>query len=290
MALLFYFFVYAFLGWCLEAAYAYYKKRRFINRGFLSGPFVPIYGLSLIALHVLMFEVYYAYSGIIVVDIIVVFVFIMGISTFLELMGGAFLFNMFETRWWDYSRHRFNYKGYISLSYSLIWGVLGTIVFLGVHLQMVQPLYERIPDSLMSPLLLALSLAFILDATFTVITLLNFRALIKELKSRSTRLQEAANSLQNQLENPRVQAFRSNVHRLAEDLRNSSHIVVLKGHLERLRRNASSLRGRVFDEFERFKSIVRKLNTSRLYKAFPDLKINVKKDDMKEEGEENDAE
>ena len=42
------FFIYAFLGWCTEVAFAAFKERRFVNRGFLNGPICPVYGLSLI--------------------------------------------------------------------------------------------------------------------------------------------------------------------------------------------------------------------------------------------------
>ena len=43
------FFIYAFLGWCTEVAFAAFKERRFVNRGFLNGPICPVYGFGVVA-------------------------------------------------------------------------------------------------------------------------------------------------------------------------------------------------------------------------------------------------
>ena len=43
---LFYFLIYSFLGWCVEVCYATLNTKKFINRGFLNGPYCPIYGVG----------------------------------------------------------------------------------------------------------------------------------------------------------------------------------------------------------------------------------------------------
>ena len=43
-----YFFIYSFLGWCMEIAYAALKKKHFYNRGVLNGPLCPVYGIGMI--------------------------------------------------------------------------------------------------------------------------------------------------------------------------------------------------------------------------------------------------
>lgn len=45
---LFIFFVYAFLGWCTEVSYAALVTGRFVNRGFLNGPWCPVYGFGVV--------------------------------------------------------------------------------------------------------------------------------------------------------------------------------------------------------------------------------------------------
>ena len=41
---LFFFYFYSFFGWCFESAYVSISKNRFVNRGFMRGPFLPLYG------------------------------------------------------------------------------------------------------------------------------------------------------------------------------------------------------------------------------------------------------
>ena len=77
------FFIYAFLGWCTEVAFAAFKERRFVNRGFLNGPICPVYGFGVVA-----------------------------VIHFLTPL-----------RWWDYSNMPLNLNGYVCLLFSLIWGV-----------------------------------------------------------------------------------------------------------------------------------------------------------------------
>ena len=47
---LLFFYIYCFIGWCFESAYVSLKKRRFVNRGFLKLPMLPIYGSGAIAI------------------------------------------------------------------------------------------------------------------------------------------------------------------------------------------------------------------------------------------------
>lgn len=47
---LFYFLIYSFLGWCVEVCYATLNTKKFINRGFLNGPYCPIYGVGVMTI------------------------------------------------------------------------------------------------------------------------------------------------------------------------------------------------------------------------------------------------
>ena len=52
---LYYFFIYSFLGWCLEVCYAALNTGKFINRGFLNGPYCPIYGVGVVIIILFVF-------------------------------------------------------------------------------------------------------------------------------------------------------------------------------------------------------------------------------------------
>ena len=46
--IMWYFFIYAFLGWCTEVSFFAVKTGKFVNRGFLNGPVCPVYGFGLV--------------------------------------------------------------------------------------------------------------------------------------------------------------------------------------------------------------------------------------------------
>lgn len=109
------FFIYGFLGWCTEVAFAAFKEHHFVNRGFLNGPICPIYGfgVSTVILFLTPFQdnlfLLYLVSTIVV--------------TALEWLTGFLLEKLFHSRWWDYSNMPLNLNGYVCLLFSLIWGV-----------------------------------------------------------------------------------------------------------------------------------------------------------------------
>ena len=101
-----YFIIYSFLGWAIESAYVSVLQRRLINRGFLNGPLCPIYGTGAMLITIILGRF---------TDVPTVFVFGIAITTVLEYIVGFLLEKLFSARWWDYSSHRFNINGRVSL-------------------------------------------------------------------------------------------------------------------------------------------------------------------------------
>ena len=111
-----YFIIYAFLGWCAEVAVTAVKQRRFVNRGVMNGPIVPLYGLMATLAGVFLEP-----------EENNLLVFVLGavvMCTAVEVVAGVILERQFGRRWWDYSDRPMNLKGYICLESSLIKGVL----------------------------------------------------------------------------------------------------------------------------------------------------------------------
>ncbi len=110
-------FSYSFLGWVAETTVATIKEKNFRNRGFVSGPFCFIYGLSSVVLTVFLQELrnnpVYLFVGSAI------------ISTTIEWFAGKTLERMKQKKWWDYSEKRWNFDGYICLQYSILWGLMG---------------------------------------------------------------------------------------------------------------------------------------------------------------------
>ena len=117
---LLFFFFYCFFGWCFESTYVSICQKRLTNRGFMRGPFLPLYGTGAIMMLVVSkpFERY------------VPLVYLAGCvgATGLEYVTGVAMEALFAVRYWDYSHKRFNYKGHICLSSTLAWGALTVMV------------------------------------------------------------------------------------------------------------------------------------------------------------------
>ena len=121
---IFFFFVYAFLGWCVEVAYAAITTRELVNRGFLNGPICPIYGCGMTVMIAVLGRFTMPSSDMAwYQNVLVAFFGGMVITTLVELVGGYILYKMFHTRWWDYSMYRFNLGGFICPRFSLLWGL-----------------------------------------------------------------------------------------------------------------------------------------------------------------------
>ena len=174
--LLWIFFVYAFLGWCLEVSFAALKTRRFVNRGFLNGPVCPIYGVGvvivLLCLTPLKNNLPVLFAGGVV------------LTSALEYATGLVLEKLFGQRWWDYSEEPFNLQGYICLRFSLCWGVAILFVVKLLH-PTVLLFISLIPRSVGWALLGLLGAVMAVDVAATVRT-------IARLNRRLTQIDEIA--------------------------------------------------------------------------------------------------
>lgn len=120
-----FFFCYCFFGWIFESTYVSLKSRRFVNRGFLRLPMLPLYGtgavmMLFVSLPVKNNLVLVYFSGVVA-------------ATILEYVTGWGMEKLFKMRYWDYSNQKFNVKGYICLSSSIAWGFLTIFLTEVIH-------------------------------------------------------------------------------------------------------------------------------------------------------------
>lgn len=114
------FYIYCFLGWCFESTYVSLSNKKWVNRGFMKGPFLPIYGSG--AVIILFATIPVMFSP------LLVFVMSVLAATVLELMTGIVMEKLFKVKYWDYTNNFLNYKGYICLKSSIAWGFMGLLV------------------------------------------------------------------------------------------------------------------------------------------------------------------
>ena len=102
---LLFFFLYSFFGWIWESCYVSLREHRWVNRGFMHGPMLPLYGSGAVSVLIITLPVRDNLP----------LVFIMGMigATLLEFFTGMVMESLFHVRYWDYSHLKFNVKGYI---------------------------------------------------------------------------------------------------------------------------------------------------------------------------------
>lgn len=119
-----YFAIYSFIGWLYESIIcSLIKYGRVVNRGFLVGPYCPIYGYGAL-LTILLVK-----SN----NILLIFTVSILISTGLEYITAYFLEKVFLRKWWDYSHFKFNLHGRVCLYASLIFGVANVLLVMIIH-------------------------------------------------------------------------------------------------------------------------------------------------------------
>lgn len=119
------FILYAFIGWCIEVTLGYVQHKKFINRGFLIGPYCPIYGVGMLLIVFLLKK----YTD----EPLVLFILSMVICLVLEYLTSYFMELIFKARWWDYSSKKFNINGRVCLEYAVLFGIGGSIIMYIVH-------------------------------------------------------------------------------------------------------------------------------------------------------------
>ena len=148
------FISYAFLGWCMEVTCKLIQYKKFINRGFLIGPYCPIYGWGALAITILLKRY--------MEDPLVLFVMSTLICSIIEYLTSYFMEKKYHARWWDYSNKKFNINGRICLETLLPFGILGVAIMYGTN-PILFKLYNQIPQLVINILTAILFIGFIVD-------------------------------------------------------------------------------------------------------------------------------
>ena len=131
-----YFFAYSFLGWVCECLYCGIPARRFINRGFLEGPYCPIYGWGALIV-IFALTPLRDYPPLLFLGAMI-------FTSVLEYVTSWLMEKLFHSKWWDYSERPFNLNGRICLLNSFLFGVMGLVVMYVVH-PFICDVFEQIP-------------------------------------------------------------------------------------------------------------------------------------------------
>ena len=190
-----FFMIYSVIGWIIEVSYHAVTLGKIVNRGFLNGPLCPVYGSGVL----LVLMVLYGIGQLLGIEGDMTqasawLLFLVGIifATLVELIAGYLLDKLFHARWWDYSKEKFNFHGYICLSFSIIWGLAITFV-----LRVVQPtiasFVNLLPVVIGWVILTVCYIVFVLDIVLTTLSVLKLNkqlAMMSELQNSILRISD----------------------------------------------------------------------------------------------------
>lgn len=133
------FFIFGFAGWCMEVILKYRQYHRFINRGFLTGPILPIYGFGVILITLVVGRLTSVESG-----VMTTFAISLVICGLVEYLTSFVLEKIFHARWWDYSQKPMNLHGRVWIGNLVLFGLAGVAIIHIVN-PVLFPALDRIP-------------------------------------------------------------------------------------------------------------------------------------------------
>ena len=177
-----FFFWYCFLGWIWECLFVSVKrvwknkKWEFVNRGFLHGPVIPIYGFAAITILLATIQVRENTIAIYVLGALT--------ATLFELVIGTVMERLFKVKYWDYSDMPLNYHGHICLFVSLFWGAFSVLLVRVIHVP-VENLLMQIPPFLCEAFAFTFMAVFAYDTTTSFNEAMNLREVLESLSENN---------------------------------------------------------------------------------------------------------
>ena len=236
-----YLILYSFAGWVLESVCKTVEQRKFVNSGFLYGPFCPIYGFgALIMLLCLSF---------LKEKPILLFIAAFFILSIWEYLVGVFLEKVFKTKYWDYSHLKFNFQGRVCLKNSLFWGILGVLFICIIH-PFIEKYITMIPIAILLYINIIIGIAISVDLVFSIIAITNFQSMLTKINELGDNIKEKVKELKelNDKNKPKVAAIEK------------SSIENIENIIQELKQKEEKLKIRIYKQ------------ANRLKKAFPSMK------------------
>lgn len=142
------FFIYSVLGWIAESIFVSVKKKKIVNRGFLVGPYCPIYGFGALIMVIYIYQ----YKG----NLFTVFILSLVICTILEYITSYLMEKLYKARWWDYSDRTFNLNGRVCGLNAILFGVAGVFT-----VYVTQPIFDIFFININKILLIVMTILFL---------------------------------------------------------------------------------------------------------------------------------
>ena len=166
------FMVYSIIGWLMEVVLTYCRNKKFVNRGFLIGPYCPIYGSGVLLIMFILKRYLDRPLGLFCMAVI--------ICSTLEYLTSYFMEKIFKARWWDYSNKKFNINGRICLEYAMLFGIGGTLIMYFIN-PMIINVMDTTSSTVIKALAITLFIIYIVDNIISYIVMFKFRSTVGNL-------------------------------------------------------------------------------------------------------------
>ena len=236
-----FFFIYSFIGWVWGCCFVSVRKRRWVNRGFMYGPMLPIYGFGALAVLI---------STIRVRDSIpLIFLFGMVGATLLEYVTGAVMERLFNVKYWDYSNQKFNLNGYICLTSSLGWGLFSVLLVKFVHVP-IEGAVLKIPTIIAEGIAFVLTVAAAVDVTQSFNDAMDLKRILAQLEESKKQIRKIQEKLKVASEEF-VEDYRQRAGEFVEDYRRrvEEHVEDYRGRAEEMAEDYKKLAEEHMDSY-----------------------------------------
>lgn len=171
------FLIYSFMGWSIEVVNSLIHEKKFVNRGFMLGPYCPIYGYSAIIM-VLYLEQYRD-------NFLTVFLLAVVVCSVVEYLVSYVMEKLFNARWWDYSNRKFNINGRVCLTNAFLFGILGVILVYFVN-PLLYGLISKVNTKVLIIISVILLVLFVIDFITSMGVTYKLKNSMKKLRKDST--------------------------------------------------------------------------------------------------------
>lgn len=175
------FMIYSVAGWIMEVTCKSIEAKKIINRGFMIGPYCPIYGWGAIAITILL----HRYTN----DWVALFIMSLITCGVLEYVTSYVMEKLFHARWWDYSKRKYNINGRVCLETLIPFGIMGLIVMYVTNPFILNNL-AKIPDNVLN------IIAIVVFAIFTIDGVISLKV-VSNVRVTSTKLNKEEKTMDN---------------------------------------------------------------------------------------------
>lgn len=188
---LIYFYFYCIVGWIFESVNVSIRQRKWVNRGFMKGPWLPLYGSGALVI---------LFSTLPFKDNPVAVYFAAAISaTILEYVTGVGMLALFKVRYWDYRYRKIQFQGHICLVSTIVWGFLGLLMVYIVHPPVVK-LVNSWNQEVVSVVTFLITICIVYDFANAFREAMDLRALIIQAEELKRRMEESLAEKREKLE------------------------------------------------------------------------------------------